>query len=646
MTTRRIIHLIFSLLLLFFIVYKPAFSLEGLFFTDATTTQEAQVITTALEALEETPTLTTPKQTVEYFMQTMQTLRKNSSNQAVLEKALLALDLSDVNAIVKKERSELLVWELFDILSRLEGKLIFPKKKLSKKEVDWVLYDIGEHQLRLKKYLVKERINTHIEEDTESLDSEGNNKKYTSIEQWLFSAETLENLEAMLVFLKETQKNESAKNNEATPINHVANDKPLALRIVDQVPSELKQSLLGLAFWQWLGILLFILLGMIADAIYRAISTLIMRYFIKNAHRTAYQRLPDDMLRPFGLMVMAFVWWLGLQFLLLPEAALVVLILAVKFLISISGVWGVYRLVDLVNAWFRFRSAQTANKWDDALVPLVRRTLKIFVTVVGLIFIADTLQVNLTGLLAGLGLGGLAFALAAKDIAQNLFGTITILVERTFSVGDWVIIGDVEGTVEDISFRSTRIRTFYDSVVTLPNSNMITSPVDNQGERRYRRLSTKLSLTYETAPDKIEAFCEGVREIIRLHPYMRKDNYQVYFNGYNDSGLDILVYVFWQTPDWATELRERHRFLLDILRLAQALSIDFAYPTQTVYWKTEDNNNPSQETQQTPSETQNKAQSMNNDLIHARQAARSIVSNNLDINKKPMPVTIEKQPLS
>lgn len=639
MITRRISRLLCFLLLFFFIIYKPAFSLEGLFFTDATNKQATQVITTALEAVEETPTLATPKQTVEYFIQTMQTLRKENSNEAVLEKALLALDLSDVNAIVKKERSELLVWELFDILSRLDGKLKFPKKALGKKEVEWVLYDIGEYPLRLKKYLVKERINTNSEESTESQDNDDNNKKYNSVEQWLFSAETLENLEAMLVFLKENQKNESAENNEITQANQVANDKPLALRIVDQVPSELKQTLLGLAFWQWLGILLFILLGMIADAIYRVISTLAMRYFIKHSHRAAYQRLPDDMLRPFGLMVMAFVWWLGLQFLLLPEAALVVLVLAVKFLISISGVWGVYRLVDLVNAWFRFRSAQTANKWDDALVPLVRRTLKIFVTVVGLIFIADTLQINLTGLLAGLGLGGLAFALAAKDIAQNLFGTITILVERTFSVGDWVIIGDVEGTVEDISFRSTRIRTFYDSVVTLPNSNMITSPVDNQGERRYRRLSTKLSLTYETPPDKIEAFCEGVREIIRLHPYMRKDNYHVYFNGYNNSGLDILVYVFWQTPDWATELRERHRFLLDILRLAQTLSVNFAYPTQTVYWKTEDNDSSTHEVQE-------KAQSMNNDMIHARQAARNIVSNNLDIDNKPMPVTIEKQPLS
>ena len=166
-------------------------------------------------------------------------------------------------------------------------------------------------------------------------------------------------------------------------------------------------------------------------------------------------------------------------------------------------------------------------------------------------------------MIAGLGLGGLAFALASKDMVQNLFGSVTILLDRTFAVGDWIIVDGKEGSVESIGFRSTRIRTFYNSMLTVPNSTFITASVDNMGERRYRRLSTKLGLAYETPPDKIEAFCEGVRELVRQHPYMRKDYFHVYFNGYADSALEILVYVFWETPEWSTELRERHRFLLD-----------------------------------------------------------------------------------
>jgi MscS family membrane protein len=203
--------------------------------------------------------------------------------------------------------------------------------------------------------------------------------------------------------------------------------------------------------------------------------------------------------------------------------------------------------------------------------------------VVGAVFIADNMNINVTSLLAGLGLAGMAFALAAKDMVQNLFGSITVLLDRTFTVGDWILVDGSEGTVEQIGFRSTRIRTFYNSKVTIPNSKFITAAVDNMGERRYRRLSTKLGLTYDTPPDKIEAFCEGIRELVRQHPYMRKDYFHAYFNGYGPSSLDILVYVFWETPDWSTELRERHRFLLDILRLAQRLGVEFAFPTQTLY---------------------------------------------------------------
>ena len=287
-------------------------------------------------------------------------------------------------------------------------------------------------------------------------------------------------------------------------------------------------------------------------------------------------------------MVMAIIWLTGINLLGLPENTMVVLLVAVKFLASISGVWAAYRLVDLISAYLLRRAQLTESKLDDALVPLISRTLKLFVTVIGFVFIADNLNVNISSLLAGLGLGGLAFALAAKDMVQNLFGSVTVLMDRTFSVGDWVIIGSVEGTVETIGFRSTRIRTFYNSMVTVPNSKFITADVDNMGERRYRRLSCKLSLTYDTPPDRIEAFCEGARELIRQHPYMRKDYYQVYLNEFAASSLDVLLYVFWETPDWNTELRERHRFLLDLLRLARRLGVEFAFPTQTLYMKQEE----------------------------------------------------------
>jgi MscS family membrane protein len=171
---------------------------------------------------------------------------------------------------------------------------------------------------------------------------------------------------------------------------------------------------------------------------------------------------------------------------------------------------------------------------------------------------------------------------------SNLFGSLTVLTDRPFQVGDWVVVGDVEGTVEEVGFRSTRIRTFYDSLISLPNSNLIKASVDNLGDRTYRRWSTTLALTYDTPPEKIDAFCEGVRELIRRHPYTRKDYFHVYFNNFGDASLNIMLYMFFKAPDWATELRERHRLGVDILRLAAELGVEFAFPTQTVYLRNEE----------------------------------------------------------
>ena len=248
-----------------------------------------------------------------------------------------------------------------------------------------------------------------------------------------------------------------------------------------------------------------------------------------------------------------------------------------------AGVWGAYRLVDLLAAHFTALAQRTESRVDDILVPLVRRGLKIVVAAFGLLFIAQNLNIDVTSLLAGLGLGGLAFALAAKDTVENLFGSVTVLVDRPFHIGDWVVIGDVEGTVEEIGFRSTRIRTFYNSVITVPNSTLVHSSVDNLGVRSFRRVKCMISIQYDTPPDRIEAFCEGIRELIRKHPYTRKDYYLVYFNEFADSALNILLYAFHQTPDWPTELRERHRLFVDIVRLAQRLSVEFAFPTRTLH---------------------------------------------------------------
>jgi MscS family membrane protein len=288
-----------------------------------------------------------------------------------------------------------------------------------------------------------------------------------------------------------------------------------------------------------------------------------------------------------GALAMILVWWMGISFLGLPLAFLRWFSTLVEVVLIFTASLTAYRLVNVLGDVLDKRARQTTSRYDDLLAPMIRTTLKVLVFVVTFIILADMFDRNLTGLLAGLGIGGLAFALAAQDTLGNLFGSLTVLLDRPFQVGDWVVIGSVEGTVEEVGFRSTRIRTFYDSKITLPNSQLTSAAVDNLGDRKYRRWSTRLGLAYNTPPEKIDAFCEGVKEIILRHPHTRKDYFHVALNEFGPSALEIMLYVFFVTPDWSEELKERHRLAIDIVRLAKELGVEFAFPTQTLYMRQE-----------------------------------------------------------
>jgi len=272
----------------------------------------------------------------------------------------------------------------------------------------------------------------------------------------------------------------------------------------------------------------------------------------------------------------------GIQSLDLPASAYVVLRVAAGLFMTAVGSWAAYCLVDVVCWPLQVKADRTESKLDDMLVPLLRRTLKVVVVLVGVVFGISRITGDTYHVLAGLSIGSLAVGFAAKDSIENLFGTFTVLLDSPFKIGDVVKFADVEGTVEEVGFRSTRIRTPEDSVVTVPNSKFIGNYVDNLGLRRVRRIKIAIGLEYATPPEKIEAFCEGVRELVRAHPLTANENYHVWLTGFNASSLEIEVICFVRALDYATYTRERHRLFLDILRLARQLEVSFAFPTQTV----------------------------------------------------------------
>ena len=247
--------------------------------------------------------------------------------------------------------------------------------------------------------------------------------------------------------------------------------------------------------------------------------------------------------------------------------------------------WFVYQFVHVMDARLSQWADSTESTIDDILVPLFGKTLRIFIVILAVIIVIQ----NLTGLeigplLASLGIGGLAVALAAKDSIANFFGTLTILFDKPFQVGERIVIDNYDGVVEDVGFRSTRIRLLTGHLVTIPNEKVVNSGLENIGKRPNIRWLTNIGITYDTPPDKIEKAVAILREIIADHEGMHPDfPPRVYFNGFNDWSLNIMVLIWYHPPDYWNFQEWVQRTCLEITRRFSTEGIDFAFPTRTLH---------------------------------------------------------------
>jgi MscS family membrane protein len=353
--------------------------------------------------------------------------------------------------------------------------------------------------------------------------------------------------------------------------------------VLNTVPHTLlENSLMGLGQWQWIGIIALVIGAYLIEIIAGSIAS-----FLVNRNVLIFRYAPTDHLknaiRPFRKLLFILILIPGIQLLNFKSHIELFAIRALLIVASVFTVWLLHRLVDLITYYLAIQAKKTETKFDDILVPLFTKTSFVVVYLFGAVLIAHNLTIDVTGLVAGLGIGGLAFAFAAKDTLANLFGSLMLILDRPFDIGDTITCGDIEGVVESVGFRSTRIRTFNDSLITISNGELANKAIDNRGKRRYRRLNTTLGLEYDTPPEKIEAFCEGIRQLILSYKWTRKDNFHVYFVNFGDFSLDIQLMVFWETAEYAREQQEKHRLMIDILRLAKEVGVSFAFPTQTVH---------------------------------------------------------------
>ncbi len=204
--------------------------------------------------------------------------------------------------------------------------------------------------------------------------------------------------------------------------------------------------------------------------------------------------------------------------------------------------------------------------------------VKTIIFTASILFVVDLLDFNLVNFLAGLSIGGFALAFGAQDTIKNFLGSLMIFADKSFRVGDWINNGTVSGTVEEIGLRSTKIRTFHNSLVTVPNSLLSDNNIDNLGQRIYRRYKTTLVIKYETPSSLIEEFTNRISESIAKQPETRKDFFMVYMSDFNMYGVEVLIYTFFEVSDWDKEMKAKHDLIKTILNIKDELKIEFAVP--------------------------------------------------------------------
>ncbi len=257
---------------------------------------------------------------------------------------------------------------------------------------------------------------------------------------------------------------------------------------------------------------------------------------------------------------------------------------------AIALAYGLFRLVDVIEYYLNRWVAKTATKLDDMLVPVIRKSLRITIAIIATLFIAETIlgAGQIKTILLSAGVGGIAIALAAKDTIANFFGSVTIFADRPFQIDELVKIGEHLGPVEEVGFRSTRIRTLQGHLVTVPNSLITNSIVENIGRRPFIRRTSNITITYDSGHTKAKRAVQIIKDVLSDVPEVNTDADKpprVYFSDFNDWSLNIYMSYWVKPPDYWLYHQVNQRVNLEIMKRFEAEQIEFAFPSQTLYVK-------------------------------------------------------------
>jgi len=352
-----------------------------------------------------------------------------------------------------------------------------------------------------------------------------------------------------------------------------------ASEIEKRMPAFLvRHKILGTAWWAWIALVLlvFLLFGLsnLLSRLFLFLFTPVVKRFAKSLQSYRLATLTD----PLRLLISLAVFR-ALMELVTPSALLRDYLIKLLIFFSTLGLAALaMRIIDLSSAQFLARLGPTERALSYSVLPLGVRVIRIGVFLIAIIFIAASWGYNTNALLAGLGVGGLAVALAAQKTIENLFGAISLITDRPVLVGDYCQFGGQTGTVEDIGLRSTRIRTNDRTVVTIPNSNFSAMTIENYSRRDRMWFHPTLRLRRDTDPDKVGQMMDAISEILRNHPSVQPADVPVRLTKITDYSLDLEIFAYVQTADYNEYLRVQSALLLKLLEVSQRIHVEWATP--------------------------------------------------------------------
>lgn len=357
------------------------------------------------------------------------------------------------------------------------------------------------------------------------------------------------------------------------------------LKLEEIVPNVGHKKVFEIEIWKFIGLIILLIISFLLHTVFKRIIYFVLqrihKYFVKNDGLTIAAVLkklahPISLLLAFEFISKIFP---SLQFGLDINHWV---FLGLNITKTVFWIYVFLKLVQVVMHIYAEFTERTHGKLDDQLVPILNNFLIGIVIFVGVLKMLTLFGIDATTVIAGASIGGLAVALASQDTVKNLIGTFMIFLDKPFHIGDWIEAGEVVGSVEEVGFRSSRIRAVDTSIYQIPNSKLSEIVINNKGLRLYRRYNTKLGIRYDTPPELIEAFVKGLREIIIAHPETRTESYNVEFTGFGDSALLIMINVYFKSLEWGVEQSSKHRLHMAIVKLAAGLGVEFAFPSTSI----------------------------------------------------------------